>query len=69
MAKSHQLSLKKRPLIGRFLLPIKNMNQLVRDTELARKGLYKALSAEGNPTISKALDFKLSVQPAFIASE
>lgn len=46
----------------------KNMSQLARDTGLTREGLYKALSAEGNPTfatvakVTKALGFKLSVQ-------
>ena len=48
----------------------KNMSQLARDTGLTREGLYKALSAEGNPSFStvskvaKALGFKLSVQIA-----
>ena len=30
----------------------KGMSQLSRDTGLAREGLYKALSAEGNPEFS-----------------
>ncbi|MDR0933971.1 MAG: putative addiction module antidote protein [Burkholderiaceae bacterium] len=30
----------------------KNMAQLARDTGLAREGLYKALSMEGNPEFS-----------------
>lgn len=48
----------------------KNMSQLARDTGLSREGLYKALSEEGNPTfatvakITKALGFKLTVQPS-----
>ena len=48
----------------------KNMSQLARDTGLTREGLYKALSAEGNPSFStvskvaKALGLKLSVQIA-----
>ena len=47
----------------------RNMSQLARDTGLTREGLYKALSPEGNPTFStiakvtKALGFKLSIQP------
>ena len=47
----------------------KNMSQLARDAGITREGLYKALSAEGNPSfatvakIAKALGFKLSVQP------
>jgi probable addiction module antidote protein len=46
----------------------KNMSQLARDTGLSREGLYKALSAEGNPTfvtvakVAKALGFKLTVE-------
>jgi len=41
------------------------MSQLARDTGLAREGLYKALSAEGNPEFAtvmkviKALGLKL----------
>jgi probable addiction module antidote protein len=47
----------------------RNMSQLARDTGLTHKGLYKALSSEGNPTFStvvkvaKALGFKLTIQP------
>ncbi|QDL38337.1 addiction module antidote protein [Rhodoferax sediminis] len=46
----------------------RGMSQLARDTGLAREGLYKALSPEGNPEFStvmrviKALGLKLSVQ-------
>ena len=46
----------------------RGMSQLARDTGLAREGLYKALSPEGNPELStvmrviKALGLKLSVQ-------
>ena len=46
-----------------------NMAQLARDTGLTREGLYKALSGEGNPSLStvmkvmKAMGLKLSVQP------
>ena len=47
----------------------RNMAQLARDTGLTREGLYKALSSEGNPSLStvmkvmKALGLLLSVQP------
>ena len=43
----------------------RGMSQLARDTGLAREGLYKALSAEGNPEFAtimkviKALGIKL----------
>ena len=30
----------------------RNMSQLARDTGLTREGLYKALSAEGNPSFA-----------------
>jgi probable addiction module antidote protein len=46
----------------------KNMSQLARDTGLTREGLYKALSAEGNPsfaTVSKvanALGLQITIQ-------
>ena len=46
----------------------RGMSQLARDTGLAREGLYKALSPEGNPEFAtvmkviKALGLKLSVQ-------
>lgn len=33
----------------------RNMSQLARDTGLTREGLYKALSAEGNPSFSTVL--------------
>jgi probable addiction module antidote protein len=42
-----------------------NMSQLARDTGLTREGLYKALSAEGNPSfdtilkVAKALGFEM----------
>lgn len=48
----------------------RGMTQLARDTGLAREGLYKALSAEGNPEFStvmkviKALGLKLHAEPA-----
>lgn len=46
------------------------MTQLARETGLAREGLYKALSADGNPEFStilkviKALGLKLHVESA-----
>ena len=46
----------------------RGMSQLARDTGLAREGLYRALSPEGNPEFAtvmkviKALGLKLSVQ-------
>ncbi len=46
----------------------KNMSQLARDTGLTREGLYKALSADGNPSfatvakVTKALGFRLTVE-------
>ena len=48
----------------------RGMSQLARDTGLAREGLYKALSPEGNPEFAtvmkviKALGLKLGVQSA-----
>ena len=47
----------------------RNMSQLARDAGISREGLYKALSADGNPTfetvlkVAKALDLKLTLQP------
>ena len=47
----------------------KGMSQLARDTGLAREGLYRALSAEGNPEfgtvfrVIRSLGFRLHVQP------
>lgn len=52
----------------------RNMAQLARDTGLTREGLYKALSGEGNPSLStvmkvmKAMGLKLSVQPLKVAA-
>ena len=46
----------------------RGMSQLARDTGLAREGLYKALSPEGNPEFAtvmkviKALGLKLGVR-------
>jgi probable addiction module antidote protein len=48
----------------------RGMTHLARDTGMAREGLYKALSAEGNPEFStimkvfKALGMKLHVEAA-----
>lgn len=48
----------------------RGMSQLARDTGLAREGLYKALSPEGNPEFAtvmkviKALGLKLGVPSA-----
>jgi probable addiction module antidote protein len=48
----------------------RGMTQLARDTGLAREGLYKALSADGNPEFStilkvtRALGLKLTIAPA-----
>jgi probable addiction module antidote protein len=33
----------------------RNMSQLARDTGLTREGLYKALSAEGNPSFATVI--------------
>ena len=48
----------------------RGMSQLARDTGLAREGLYKALSPDGNPEFAtimkviKALGLKLGAQAA-----
>ncbi|MEO5343236.1 MAG: putative addiction module antidote protein [Gammaproteobacteria bacterium SHHR-1] len=48
----------------------KGMSQLARDTGISREGLYRALSAEGNPEFStvmkviRALGVKLHVEAA-----
>lgn len=47
----------------------RNMSQLARDTGLTREGLYKALSADGNPSfatvmkVAKALGLRLTLAP------
>ncbi len=47
----------------------RNMSQLARDAELTREGLYKALSADGNPSfatvsrIAKALGLRVELHP------
>ena len=46
-----------------------NMSALSRDTELNRAGLYRALSEDGNPTLStllkitRALGLRLRIEP------
>jgi len=48
----------------------RNMTALAREVGMSRVGLNKALSGEGNPTLStilkvaKALGLKVSIQPA-----
>ena len=48
----------------------RNMTQLAKEAGLTRAGLYKALSAEGNPSfatvskVAKALGLKITVHPA-----
>ena len=47
----------------------RNMSQLARETGMTREGLYKALSADGNPSfatvmkVAAALGLKLSFTP------
>ncbi|HWL44081.1 MAG TPA: addiction module antidote protein [Ilumatobacter sp.] len=47
-----------------------NLSELARRVGMSREGLYKALSAEGNPSfatimkVSKALGLKLHFEPA-----
>ena len=48
----------------------RNMTQLARDTGLTREGLYKALSADGNPSfatvlkVANALGLKITFKSA-----
>ncbi len=48
----------------------RNMTQLAKEAGMTRAGLYKALSAEGNPSFStvskvaKALGLKVTIHPA-----
>lgn len=50
----------------------RNMSQLARDTGMTREGIYKALSADGNPSfatvvkVAGALGFKVSLTPVGI---
>lgn len=47
----------------------KGMTQLARDTGLSREGLYRSLSADGNPELAtvlrvlRALGMKVSISP------
>jgi probable addiction module antidote protein len=47
----------------------RNMSQLARDVGMSREGLHKALSGEGNPTlstimkVSKALGLRIAFHP------
>ena len=47
----------------------RNMTALAKDAGLTRAGLYKALSAEGNPSfatvlrVAKALRLQIKIQP------
>ncbi|MFW5450675.1 MAG: addiction module antidote protein [Methylophagaceae bacterium] len=47
----------------------KNMRQLSRDTGITREGLYKAFSADRNPTfatvtkVTKALGLQIKIKP------
>jgi probable addiction module antidote protein len=51
----------------------RNMTQLARAAGMTRAGLYKALSAEGNPSFStvmkvaRALGLKVSIHPAQVS--
>lgn len=48
----------------------RNISQLSRDTGMSREGIYKALSADGNPSfatvakIARALGLRISFEPA-----
>lgn len=48
----------------------RNMTQLAEEAGMTRAGLYKALSAEGNPSfatvskVAKALGLKITIHPA-----
>jgi probable addiction module antidote protein len=48
----------------------RNMSQLARDTGLTREGIYKALSADGNPSfatvikVAKALGLRVAFRAA-----
>ena len=49
---------------------VRNMTQLAQAAGMTRAGLYKALSAEGNPSfatiskVAKALGLKITIHPA-----
>jgi probable addiction module antidote protein len=48
----------------------RNMSQLAKEAGMTRAGLYKALSATGNPSfatvakVAKALGLKITIEPA-----
>ena len=48
----------------------RNMTQLAKEAGMTRAGLYKALSADGNPSfatiskVAKALGLKVTIRPA-----
>ena len=54
----------------KYIARAQNMSDLARDAELNRAGLYRALSEDGNPTlttllkITKALGLRLRIEPA-----
>ena len=47
----------------------RNISQLARDTGMTREGLYRALSANGNPSfatvskVSRALGYRMTFEP------
>ena len=53
----------------RYIAQTQNMSALSRDAELNRAGLYRALSEDGNPTlttllkITRALGLRLRIEP------
>ena len=53
----------------KYIAQTQNMSALSRDTELNRAGLYRALSEDGNPTlttllkITRALGLRLRIEP------
>ena len=53
----------------KYIARTRNMSDLARDAELNRAGLYRALSEDGNPTLStllkitRALGLRLRIEP------
>ena len=53
----------------KYIARTRNMSALSRDAELNRAGLYRALSEDGNPTLStllkitRALGLRLRIEP------
>ena len=51
----------------------RNISQLARDTGLTREGIYKALSADGNPgfstvvKVAKAMGFDVTFRPRVVS--